>query len=149
MYKVTPPLRPEADRLALIAGIKDGTVDCITSHHRPQDWDAKEKEFEYAADGMNIQEIAFRVVWETIGEEIGLEKIVNLFALTPRTIFGVKADDIAIGNIAELTLFTTKGKTAVEEKTIRSASRNNPFIGKELRGKVIGIVSNTSLHINI
>lgn len=148
LYKVTPPLRPEADRQALIAGIKDGTVDCITSHHRPQDWDAKEKEFEYAADGMNIQEIAFRVVWEAIGEEIGLEKMVNLFALTPREIFGVKADDIAIGNVAELTLFTTKEKSAIEEKELRSVSRNNPFIGKELRGKVVGIISNTSLHIN-
>lgn len=148
LYKVTPPLRPEADRLALIEGIKDGTVDCITSHHRPQDWDAKEKEFEYAADGMNVQEITFNIVWDAIGPEVGIEKLINLFSLTPRNIFGLKTDSIIKESKAELTIFTTKGHRTIEKDGLQSASHNNPFIDKKLVGKVIGIVNNTSIHIN-
>lgn len=148
MYKVTPPLRTESDRQALIAGIKDGTVDCITSHHRPQDWDAKEKEFEYAADGMNIQELAFNIVWDAIGAETGIEKLVNVFALTPRHIFGLAANDIAKGNKAELTIFETDGSHTLQRNDVRSASRNNPFLEKELRGKVTGIISNSAIYLN-
>src|SRR5690606_1555540 len=59
LYKVNPPLRTEADRQALLAGLADGTIDCIAVHHRPQDWDAKTKEFEYAEPGMATME----VVW--------------------------------------------------------------------------------------
>lgn len=148
MYKVTPPLRTGADRLALIAGIKDGTVDCITSHHRPQDWDAKQKEFEYAADGMNIQELTFNIVWNALGEEMGIEKIVNVFALTPRNIFGLGSNDIAKGNKAELTIFETDSRHTLNSNDVRSASRNNPFIGIELRGKVTGIISNNTILLN-
>ncbi len=147
-YKVSPPLRSETDRQALIKGLKDGTIDCITSHHRPQEWDAKEKEFEYAADGMNIQEIAFAIVWNATGKKLGLERIIDAFTSAPARIFGLETSGIKKGNKASLTLFSTSASTHLQEGAIRSASRNNPFIGQELNGKVLGIINNRQLILN-
>lgn len=148
LYKVSPPLRRKADVMALIAGIKDGTVDCIASHHRPQEWDAKEKEFEYASDGMNIQELAFNIVWDTAGDEIGVDKLVNIFSLTPRSIFGLEVSEIAQGNKAELTIFDIDSSYTLTDKNSRSASRNNPFLNTELRGKVVGIINQHAIQLN-
>lgn len=147
-YKVSPPLRSETDRQALIKGLKDGTIDCITSHHRPQEWDAKEKEFEYAADGMNVQEIAFAIVWNAAGKKVGLERIIDAFTTAPARIFGLETSCIKKGNKASLTLFRTSAVTHLQEGTIKSASRNNPFIGQELNGKVLGIINNGQLILN-
>ena len=146
MYKVMPPLRSEEDRQALIAGLKDGTIDCIATHHRPQEWDAKEKEFEYASDGMNIQEIAFNVILSGVGKEVGIERLVDALSVQPRKIFGLPATDMEEGSNAALTLFTTEEKTSVAQMS--STSRNNPFVGEELPGRVLGIINNNSVHLN-
>ena len=146
MYKVTPPIRSEADRQALIAGLKDGTIDCIASHHRPQEWDAKTKEFEYASDGMNIQELAFNILWRAVGKEIGIARLVEALAITPANIFNINREPIAEGGKAAFTLFTTAGTYHTDR--MKSLSRNNPFIGKELPGKVIGIINNTHHYLN-
>jgi dihydroorotase len=141
MYKVMPPLRSEADRLALVAGVLDGTIDAITSHHRPHEWDAKTKEFEYASDGMNIQEVAFSIALQAINPDR------LTAALTAgRAIFGLGTTHIDKGSAADITLFTTAGKWTMEN--MQSAARNNPFIGKELNGKVIGIINNRHIHLN-
>jgi dihydroorotase len=144
MYKVSPPLRTEADRQALIAGLKDGTIDCIASHHRPQEWDAKEKEFEYASDGMNIQEIAFNILWQAVGKEVGITRLVEALAIAPAKIFNIDRKPLAEGGTAAFTLFTTAGTHNVAH--MKSLSRNNPFIGKEFSGKIIGIINNTRHH---
>ncbi len=141
MYKVMPPLRSEADRLALVAGVLDGTIDAITSHHRPQEWDAKTKEFEYASDGMNIQEVAFNIALQAINPD----RLTAALA-AGRDIFGLGTTHIDAGAVADITLFTTAGKWELEN--MQSAARNNPFIGKELNGKVIGIINNRHIHLN-
>lgn len=146
LYKVTPPLRSEADRQALIAGLKDGTIDCIATHHRPQEWDAKAKEFEYAADGMNIQEIAFNILRQAVGKEIGIDRLVEALAITPAKIFGLPLSGFAKGDMARFTLFTMGGSQ--QPGIMRSASRNNPFIGTTLPGKVLGIINNANFHLN-
>jgi len=146
MYKVSPPLRTEKDRQALIKGLKDGTIDCIASHHRPQDWDAKVKEFEYAAYGMNIQELAFNIALEGVTDKVELDRVVNAFANRPREIFGMADAAIKKGSPASLTLFTAKGKGVLNE--MNSMSANNPFIGQELSGNIIGIINNNNHHIN-
>jgi dihydroorotase len=148
IYKVSPPLRTEADREALIEGLHDGTIDCIASHHRPHEWDAKAKEFEYAADGMAVQEITFNILWDTLKDEISIERLVELLAIMPRDIFGMKGEEITKGNKACLTIFSTGADFTLTEKNIRSASRNNPFIGEKLAGKVLGIINNHQLHLN-
>ncbi|MBS1584887.1 MAG: dihydroorotase [Bacteroidetes bacterium] len=148
LYKVSPPLRTEADRQALIAGVNDGTVDCIATHHRPQEWDAKEKEFEYAADGMNLQEIAFQVIWNAAGKEMKLDKLVAALSINPRRIFGLPAAGLSEGRKAELTIFSSDATSTLQDDNIKSASKNNPFIRKVLKGSIIGIANSGSIHLN-
>jgi dihydroorotase len=147
VYKVTPVLRSERDRKALIEGLKDGTVDCIASHHRPQEWDSKAKEFEYAGEGMNIQEIAFNIVLEAVGTEVSVERLIDAFTSRPRKIFGLPANGLEKGG-KSFTLFTTEGTTQFAADRVQSTSRNNPYIGKELKGKIVGIFNNDQLHLN-
>jgi dihydroorotase len=141
LYKVSPPLRSEADRKALIKGVKDGTIDCIASHHRPQEWDAKNREFEYAADGMNIQEIAYSILSDVMDEE----RLAETFT-AGRDIFGIPTTNIEKGAVADLTIFTASGNGVLGN--MQSASKNNPFIGKMMKGKVIGIINNNQIHLN-
>ncbi len=146
MYKVSPPLRSEKDRQALVKGLNDGTIDCITSHHRPHEWDAKAKEFEYAAPGMNIQELAFYIVLQAMGDKADLGRITDAFSNRAREIFNLPRATVAKGNAAKLTIFTTRSNYT--PTGMASLSKNNPFLGKELPGKIAGIVSNNDYYIN-
>lgn len=146
MYKVSPPLRSEKDRQALIKGLKDGTIDCIAAHHRPHEWDAKTKEFAYAAYGMNIQEVAFNIVWSAVADKVDIDRVIDAIAYQPRAIFGLPQQSVQKGNAASITVYTTKDNTTL--KTMSSAAKNNPFIDNTLSGKVIGIINNNSYHIN-
>lgn len=148
IYKVSPVLRSEEDRKALIEGLKEGTIDCIASHHRPQDWDSKTKEFEYAGDGMNIQELAFNIVWNAVNGVVPIERVVDAFSTRPRTIFGLPQIKIAKGNKIGITLFSTEATHTLQEQNIQSLSKNNPFIGQQLNGKILGIVHHNQLHLN-
>ena len=140
LYKVLPPLRTEADRQALIAGLADGTIDCIATHHRPQDWDAKTKEYEYAGDGMNVQEMAFPIIWTAVKGKVSLERVVDALAVKPREIFNLPMPELAEGGKASFTLFAPDAPVVVAEAGRVSMSANNPFYGLRLVGKVIGIL---------
>ncbi len=148
IYKVSPPLRTEADRQALIEGFADGTIDCISSHHKPQDWDSKTKEFEYSADGMAVQELSFSILWNTLKDKINIDRLAEAMSTLPRDIFGLASAEIKKGNRANLTIFTTEGKYSLTPAKVFSISKNNPFIGKELAGRVVGIINNGQIHIN-
>ena len=148
IYKVSPPLRTEADRQALVEGLADGTIDCIASHHKPQDWDAKTKEFDYAADGMAVQELAFGILWNTLKDRINIDRLAEAMSTMPRDIFGLPTAEIKKGNRANLTIFTTEGKYSLTSSKVVSTSKNNPFIGKELAGRVVGIINNGQIHLN-
>ena len=147
-YKVSPPLRTEADRMAMIAGLKDGTIDCIATHHRPHEWDAKAKEFEYASDGMAVQETAYNILWDTLKEYIGIDRLVEAMTIMPRVIFGLAPQEISKGSNANMTIFTTTGSHTLTRGTARSLAQNNPFTDKKLSGKVLGIINNGQVHLN-
>jgi dihydroorotase len=145
-FKVTPPLRSEADRQALIEGLADGTIDCIASHHRPQDWDAKAKEFEYAGEGMAIQEIAFPLVLQAVGNAVKLDRIVDAFSTAPRRIFGLPDVSIRKGAAAVCTLFSPDGGETFNRESAASLAFNNPFDGLRLSGTVHRIITPQSFN---
>ncbi len=129
-YKVTPPIRTEADRQALIEALADGTIDCIASHHRPQDWDAKAKEFEYSGEGMAIQHLTLPIVLEAVHGAVSIERIIDALTTAPRRIFGLERP----AESALSAIFTVGGKhSAVASPSI---SRNNPFEGRSFGAAV-------------
>jgi dihydroorotase len=146
MYKVMPPLRSEQDRLALVAGLADGTIDCIASHHRPQEWDAKAKEFEYAAEGMNSQELAFAAVYNTLKGQVADSRIIDALSAKPAALFGLNKAGVQKGATADLTLFSFAAVT--HKNNLHSRSANNPFSGRTLAGKVLGVIKNTKIVFN-
>jgi dihydroorotase len=145
--KVTPPLRSNADRQALQTALADGTIDCIASHHQPQNWDGKVCEFEYAKYGMIGLETVFGVV-NTIMGHWSLEKFIDVLSASPRKIFGLPVPEIMAGAAACLTLFNPEVSYVFEESMIKSKSKNTPFVGKTLNGKVIGIINKGQVVLN-
>jgi dihydroorotase len=143
--KMNPPLRTAADRDALRAGISEGVIDCIASHHFPQHWDDKTCEFEYAKNGTISLESLFGVANSLFPDTA---KLIHSLTVSPRKIFGLEPPEIKEGATASLTVFTTGEEYVFEEKMIRSVSRNCAFTGKKLKGKVIGIINNNKISIN-
>ncbi len=142
--KVNPPLRTKNDREALREAVRTGVIDCLASHHLPHEKDAKVVEFEYAQHGMIGLETAFAALRTSV-EDLSCEQIVTLMSINPRKIFGLSAATIAVGQSACLTFFDPDAKWTVNSETLRSRSHNSPFIGKTLRGKVVGIFTKNAL----
>ncbi len=140
--KLNPPLRTRADRGALQEAFKAGLIDCLASHHMPGHWDDKTCEFEYAKNGMIGLETAFAVA---NGFAKDTASLVEQLTTTPRTIFGLPIPQIAAGEKACLTLFDPAADFTLEAKDIQSISKNSAFIGKQLKGKVLGIVNKNQI----
>ncbi|MEO5942491.1 MAG: dihydroorotase [Ferruginibacter sp.] len=143
--KVNPPLRNKADMLAVRNAVADGLIDCIASHHIPQHWDDKACEFEYAKNGMIGLQTMFAALNYFAKD---LNKLIEQLTVSPRKIFGIKLPELKEGSAACITLFNPEVEIIFEEKDIFSKSHNSAFIGKKLKGKVIGIVNKNKMVIN-
>ena len=145
--KVNPPLRSKEDRAALQQAILNGTVDSLATHHLPHEYDSKVIEFEYAKFGMIGLETAYGVL-ATAVPGITAARCVELLAVNPRKLFGLNQASIKEGNPATLTLFSPAVKWTVSPENIKSKSSNSPFIGRELTGKVAGIIKGDKIIIS-
>jgi dihydroorotase len=137
--KLNPPLRTVSDRAALREAVENGLVDCIATHHLPQNWDNKICEFEYAKSGMIGLQTAFAVV-NTVLPNLSNEKIIALFSENARNIFDLPTTHVSVGSKAELTLFSRTAETLLTAGNNQSKSANSPFLEKTLTGKAVGIV---------
>ncbi|HYO21965.1 MAG TPA: dihydroorotase [Flavisolibacter sp.] len=142
--KVSPPLRTNTDQQALKEALLDGTIDCIASHHLPQHYDNKVVEFEYAKNGMISLETCFAAV-RTALPSLSLDKLVDLFAVSPRNLFGLPQPAISINAPASFSLFLPDAEWTPE--TFFSRSKNSPFTGKRLTGKPLGIIHKDNLFL--
>lgn len=142
-YKVAPPLRPDTERKALIKGILDGTIDCITSDHNPIDIENKKLEFDLAKDGTIGLESAFGALQTLLPLDIIVEKL-----NAAKAIFGIENHEIAEGAPASFTLFNPEGNWIFEKTDIKSKSKNSAFLGQKLKGKAYGIYNQGKLILN-
>jgi dihydroorotase len=142
-YKLMPPLRESKDQKALLKGLKDGTIDMVTSDHQPMDIEHKKVELEHAAYGSLGLETAFGSLCTMMDAEDAA-----LILNRGKERFGVSQQSIQIGAQADLTLFTADGTTIVSKEGILSRSKNSAYLGKELKGTVIGVINNNSIFQN-
>ena len=138
-FKIRPPLRSKDDIKALKEGLKDGTIDAISSDHIPEDVENKQKEFDLAAFGAEALETAFAAANTALKDSMKVEQIIEKFTSGPRNIISQSQIKIAEGETANLTLFDPEETWTVKEADIRSKSKNNPFIGMKLTGKIIAV----------
>ncbi|MBO6606557.1 dihydroorotase [Psychroserpens sp.] len=142
-FKVLPPLRTDSDIEALIEGLKDGTIDMVTSDHDPIDIEHKKIEFDHAKYGTIGLESAFGALLSVFT----LKKTIELLT-KGKSRFGINSSPIAEGNDANLTLFNPKETYEFGPTDIRSTSKNSLFVGANLTGKVYGIINNNQIVLN-
>ena len=140
-FKTTPPLRTKEDVKALQKAVKSGIIDMITSDHNPIDIEHKKVEFSEAKNGVIGLESAFGA----LNSVLDLTDFIPLLTSKPRNIFGLEKVSIKEGAKADLSLFDPTEKVVFTSKNILSASKNSPFIDKNLQGKVYGIFANNQL----
>lgn len=146
-YKLNPPLRNKTDLEALRKGISDGTIDVITSDHRPQDAESKDIEFDHASNGMIGLESAFGLMNTNRGRT-RLETLIRSVTQNPRKVLKLQPVSIEEGEAANITLFDPEAEWTFDKTHIRSRSANTPFEGTKFKGKVIGIINKKQIHLN-
>ncbi|MEO8087194.1 MAG: dihydroorotase [Bacteroidota bacterium] len=147
-FKIKPPLRTDADIAALKNGLKDGTIDAICSDHSPEDIENKQKEFDHAAFGAEGLETAFAAAYTALKDILTTEQLVEKLSTSPRKILGLSAMKISEGEKANFTLFTLAEEWTVSVSDIHSKSKNNPFIGRKLQGKIKAALNNGQFFIS-
>lgn len=142
LYKVKPPLRTQADVDALIAGLKDGTIDAIVSQHTPHEIEFKDVEFEAAEYGIIGLQTAFSLA---VKAGLSVELIVEKLSVNPRRILNVEVPVFAEGQTANLVLLDVDAEWTYNSADNRSKSYNSPFIGQNLKGKVLLTCNNKQI----
>ncbi|HWX92149.1 MAG TPA: dihydroorotase [Terriglobales bacterium] len=141
--KMNPPLRSAADLESILVALADGTVDAIATDHAPHASHEKQVEFERAAFGITGLETALGLAISRLHREhkIPLTRIVELFTAGPARVFDLRGrGSLARGNYADVTIFDVKKRWTFESTQSRSLSRNTPFDGWQLTGKVVATI---------
>ncbi|HET9407385.1 MAG TPA: dihydroorotase [Candidatus Sulfotelmatobacter sp.] len=141
--KMNPPLRSASDREAILVALADGTVDAIATDHAPHASHEKQVEFEHAAFGIIGLETALGLAITKLHREqkIPLVRIVELFTAGPARVFDLRGrGSLERGNFADVTIFDPKARWTFDVSKSHSLSRNSPFDGWQLTGKVIATI---------
>jgi len=134
--KMNPPVRTEADRQAILAGLADGTIDIIATDHAPHHNDAKEVEYQYAAFGITGLETAVALTLDRLVGPgvISLPQMVELMSTRPARLLGLTPPALQEGAEADITVIDLDKRWTVLAQEMESKSKNSPFIGWELTG---------------
>ena len=146
-YKTDPPLRTRRDVQALCNAVANGVIDVIVSDHLPQDVESKELEFDLADHGIINLQTAFNCALEGLKEK-NIESLVKALTDNPRSILGLEQPAIEEGQPANLTLFALNEEFVFTERLNYSRSRNSPFLGETLKGRVVGIINGSKSFFN-
>ncbi len=146
-HKVYPPYRNLENKNSLIASLADGTIDAISSDHSPENIEAKFVEFELANNGITNLETAFLAALTACYNKVELNTLIEKFTTNPRKILGI-SQSIAEGNEASLTMFDPNAMHIINEQSLKSKSKNSPYIGKQLQGKIIGVINKNTCILN-
>ena len=135
-FKMNPPIRSEEDRLALIEGIKDGTIDMIITDHAPHSAEEKSKGLAGSAMGVVGLEVAFPVLYTNLVKTgvITIEKLLDLMNANPRKIFKI-GTEIKVGELADLTVYDLNENYNIDSSTFVSMGKATPFDGDNVYGK--------------
>ncbi len=135
--KVNPPLRAEEDRLAVVEGLRDGTLDIIATDHAPHHYDEKEQAFEDAPFGLVGLETAVGLMLTHIVDAgvLSMTQLIERMSVNPAKTFNLVGGTLSTGAVADVTVLDPAHRWTVDPKALLSKSRNTPFAGWELRGR--------------
>jgi dihydroorotase len=137
--KLSPPLRCEADRLAVVAALADGTIDAVASDHQPRDADDKRQPFaQAAAGGSGLATLLSVTLVQVHGGALSLAQAIGLLTARPAAVLGSAAGRLAKGSAADLCLFHPERAWQVEAGKLPGKAQNTPFDGRALEGVVLG-----------
>jgi len=138
-FKMNPPLRSEEDRLAILEGLEDGTIDCIASGHAPHTDYEKDVEFDYAPNGVIGLETALGATLNQLyhSKRLDLPRTLSLLTYQPAQILNLNKGTLEIGADADVTLFDPECEWTPQSNSFQSKSSNSPWIDRTLKGKVI------------
>ncbi|HWA11033.1 MAG TPA: dihydroorotase [Opitutaceae bacterium] len=137
-FKMNPPLRTEQDRRAIIAGLRDGTLDCISTDHAPHTDYEKDKEFDYAPNGIIGLETSLAVTLDVLVRQnrFKLPYVIDLMTRRPAEILGLKAGTLTPGAPGDVCLFDPAERWRYDTRSGFSKSNNSPWNGQTLTGRV-------------
>ena len=136
--KVNPPLRAEEDRLAIIEGLRDGTIDVIATDHAPHHVDDKRVEYANAAFGITGLETSFSLSYTKLVKENGftLPELVGLMSKKPAEIINVEGGEVKVGASADIAIVDLDAEYVIDKNKFYSKGKNTPFDGRTVKGKV-------------
>jgi len=136
--KLSPPLRTEEDRISLVEGVNDGTIDVIVSDHKPEDEESKRLTFQQAATGAAGIETLLPLALELFhNKTVDLNKLISAMTSNPAKILDIKKGSLDIGNEADLCLLDINKPWIVKQNELKSKSKNTPIENRKLQGQVI------------
>ena len=142
-FKVLPPLRTQDDIDQLISGVKDGSIDTVTSDHNPLDIELKNVEFDKAEFGT----IGLESLFGALNRIFPIKTTINILT-RGKKVFGIEETEIKIGTQADLSLFNPINSFVFNDDNVLSMSKNSIFEGSSLKGKVYGTISNGKMTLN-